>query len=331
MNIPAGSLVVELGSNDGLLLKAFKGHGLEVTGVDPARNIAAFATESGIPTIPEFFTSEVANQILNQQGKATLVSGANNVFAHANNIADIVKGIRNLLADDGVFIFEVSYVPDIIDNFVFDTIYHEHVSHHALIPLERFFNKLGMTLFDVKRVKSKGGSIRGFAQLLSGSMRPKSKLLPEMIAEENRRGISRPKIYRQFFQDIEQRKQATLKYIDKAISDGKTVVAYGASTTTTTLLYHFELGNRLSYIVDDNLIKQGTYSPGWHIPVLPSTELILRKPDVVVVLAWMYADVIVDRNNQFIEQGGEFLIPLPDVKVINKHTIKLDMKIDAIG
>ncbi|HSW70683.1 MAG TPA: methyltransferase domain-containing protein, partial [Gammaproteobacteria bacterium] len=166
LKIPADSLVVELGSNDGSLLKAFKALGMKVIGVDPALTIALSATESGIPTFPEFFTAALAKKIGEESGLASLIC-ANNVFAHADNLADIVLGIRNLLSPDGVFIFEVSYVPDIIDNFVFDTIYHEHVSHHALIPLECFFNRLDLTLFDVKRVQSKGGSIRGFAQPLS--------------------------------------------------------------------------------------------------------------------------------------------------------------------
>lgn len=315
LKIPAGSLVVELGSNDGSLLKAFKEQGMKVIGVDPARNIAASATANGVPTFPDFFTSALAKQIHEENGPAALIC-ANNVFAHADNLADIVVGIRSLLASDGVFIFEVSYVPDIIDNFVFDTIYHEHVSHHALLPLERFFNRLDMTLFDVKRVQSKGGSIRGFAQPLSTGKRPQSALLKSMMAEEERRGVTSPEIYRNFFQAIEERKRTTLSYLDQALAEGKTIAAYGASTTTTTLLYHFELGSRLSFIVDDNPIKQNLFSPGLHLPVLPSSELYVRRPDIVVIVAWIYAEPIIKRHQQFIEEGGQFLVPLPEVKIV---------------
>ncbi len=316
LKVPVGSLVVELGSNDGSLLKAFKAQGMQVVGVDPARTIAVSATENGIPTIPEFFNSKIAKQINEKNGPAALVC-ANNVFAHADNLADIAQGIRSLLAPNGVFIFEVSYVPDLIDHFVFDTIYHEHLSHHALLPLERFFNRLDMTLFDVKRVQSKGGSIRGFAQPLSTGQRPKSELLKNMMAEEERRKITGPEIYRNFFQAIEERKRATLAYLDQARQEGKTVAAYGASTTTTTLLYHFELGERLDYIVDDNPIKQNLFSPGLHLPVLASSELYVRRPNVVVILAWIYADPIIKRHQRFIEEGGEFLIPLPEMKIIS--------------
>jgi SAM-dependent methyltransferase len=316
VSIPGGSLVVELGSNDGSLLKAYKALGMHVIGVDPAKNIAATATAEGITTLPEFFTYEVAQKILNAHGAATLMC-ANNVFAHVDNIADIVKGIRSLLAHDGVFVFEVSYVPDIIDNFVFDTIYHEHVSHHALIPLERFFNSLDMTLFNVERVSTKGGSIRGFAQPLSTGTRTKTKQYLQMIEEEVRRRITQPEIYRTFYQEIEKRKQAVLQYIDKAIAEGKTIAAYGASTTATTLLYHFELQNRVKFILDDNPLKFNLYSPGAHIPVYSSDALYrLPAPDIVVILAWQYAVPIMNRHTQFTKSGGKFLIPLKDMAVL---------------
>jgi SAM-dependent methyltransferase len=315
LGLQPGSLVVEIGSNDGSLLKAFKAHGLRVVGVDPARSIAASATAEGVPTLPEFFSSAIAEKIRSEHGPAALVC-ANNVFAHADNLADIVQGIRKLLAPDGTFVFEVSYVPDIIDNFVFDTIYHEHVSHHALTPLERFFNRFDMTLFDATRAATKGGSIRGFSQPKSTGPRPRTERVTQLFAEEQRRGITRPEIYRSFFQALERRKRAVLDYLDGAIAQGKTVAGFGASTTTTTLLYHFELGSRIRFLVDDNPIKQGTVSPGLHLPVLPSSELYIRRPDIVVVLAWIHADKIVQRHQRFADEGGVFLIPLPEMKLV---------------
>jgi SAM-dependent methyltransferase len=316
LGIPQGSLVVEIGSNDGSLLKAYKTHGMRVRGVDPAKTIAVTATAEGVETLPEFFTSAIAQKILAESGPATLMC-ANNVFAHADNIGDIVRGIRSLLADDGVFVFEVSYVPDILDNFVFDTIYHEHVSHHALIPLERFFNRLDMSLFDVERVSTKGGSIRGFAQPLSTGQRAKTKAYLQMVEDENKRGITHPQIYRDFYHAIEKRKQTVLEYLDAAIARGETVVAYGASTTTTTLLYHFELQTRLKYIVDDNPLKFNLYSPGAHIPVYSSDQLYAApSPDIVVILAWQYADAIIKRHTRFTEAGGKFLVPLPEMTLL---------------
>ena len=317
LGIPEGSLVVEMGSNDGSLLKAFKNEGMRVQGIDPARDIAAAATADGIPTIPDFFTSALAERIKSEQGEAKLFC-ANNVFAHIDNMSDVVKGIRLVLANDGGFVFEVSYIVDMIDNMVFDTIYHEHVSHHALIPLEAFLNRHDMSLFHVERTGTKGGSIRCFAQPRSAGKRPRSSELLQLIAEEERRGITKPQIYRDWFDAIEKAKRSVLSYLDEAIAAGKLVAAYGASTTTTTLLYHFELEGRVKFIVDDNPLKQGRFSPGAHIPVLPSSELATRKPDVVVVLAWIYAEPILKRNQAYLDGGGTFLLPLPEPQIVNK-------------
>jgi SAM-dependent methyltransferase len=320
LNLKKDALVVEIGSNDGSLLKAFKAHSLRIIGVDPAREIGAAASAEGIPTLPEFFTSAIAAKIRSEHGPAALVC-ANNVFAHADNLSDIVDGISKLLAPDGAFVFEVTYAPDIVDKFVFDTIYHEHVSHHTLTPLEKFFNGLNMTLFDVERVPTKGGSIRGFAQRKSDGRRPQTERLLALFADEKRRGITQPQIYRDFFLALEDRKRMVIDYLDTVIAAGKTVAAYGASTTTTTLLYHFELGSRIKFIVDDNPIKHNTFSPGKHIPVLPSSELSVRRPDVVVVLAWMYANEIIDRNQRYLREGGEFLVPLPNMRIVSETSL----------
>jgi hypothetical protein len=317
LGIAKGSLVVEIGSNDGSLLKAFKSEGMRVQGIDPARNIAASATEDGVPTIPDFFTSRLAAAIKAEQGSAAVFC-ANNVFAHIDDMSDVVDGIRLLLADDGAFVFEVSYIVDMIDNMVFDTIYHEHVSHHALIPLETFLNRHDITLFHVARTGTKGGSIRAFAQPKSTGKRSRSAELSALIAEEERRGITTPQIYRDWFNAIESRKRKVLNLLDSAIAEGKTVAAYGASTTTTTLLYHFELEKRISFIVDDNALKQGRFSPGAHIPVLPSGELGSRRPDIVVILAWIYAEPILKRNQAYLETGGRFLVPLPEPQIIDR-------------
>lgn len=317
--IPRGALVVELGSNDGSLLKAFKALGMRVVGVDPARNIANAATAEGIPTLPEFFSADIAENIRKEHGPASVVC-ANNVFAHIDDMADIVKGIRAVLADEGIFVFEVSYVPSMIDGMVFDTIYHEHVSHHTLRPLERFFGRFDMTLFDVTRIPTKGGSIRGFAQVKSTGRRPRSAELVRLMAEEEERGLDKPQIYRAFYERIEERRKENLAYVDRCVASGEQIAAYGAATTATTLLFHFELGSRVSFIVDDNPIKHGLYSPVLHLPVFPSSELVARKPGLVVILAWTYAAPIIARHRAYVEAGGKFLVPLPEMRVVDKNT-----------
>jgi len=315
LGITPGGLVVEIGSNDGSLLRAFQACGMQVIGVDPARDIAAQASRNGVPTVPEFFNASIANDIRAEHGPAALVC-ANNVFAHMDDMSEAAAGVRRLLADEGVFIFEVSYVVDMIDNMVFDTVYHEHVSHHALLPLERFLNRHDMTIFDVMRIRNKGGSIRVFAQPLSTGVRSRSERLIELNAEEIRREIGKAGVYLEWFKAIEERKRKVLAYVDEMIGAGKTVVGYGASTTTTTLLYHFELENRLKFIVDDNPLKQGMFSPRAHLPIYPPSALMELNADIAVILAWIYAMPIVERNRAYLARGGLFLAPLPEMRII---------------
>jgi SAM-dependent methyltransferase len=315
-DVKPGALALEIGSNDGSLLNFFKAKGLKVLGVDPARRIAEEATARGVPTLPEFFGSKLAERLRKENGPATLIA-ANNVFAHADNLADIVRGIHTMLADDGVFIFEVSYLPDIVDRFLFDTVYHEHVSYHSIIPLAKFFEGLGMQLFDVQRIGSKGGSIRGFAQRAPEGRQAVTSRVTELIAEEKRRGFHQPAIYREYGAAIAARKAAVTKVVDEARAQGKTVAGYGASTTVTTLMWHFDLAQKLEFLVDDNPLKHGLFAPKCHLPVLPSDELYTRRPDYVLILAWNFAEPIMKRHQRYISEGGTFVIPLPELKIVS--------------
>jgi len=289
-NLQRGSLVLEIGSNDGSMLRAFKERGFSVLGIDPARDIARKATESGIETLPEFFTSDLAGRIAKEHGPASIVI-ANNVFAHADELGDIADGIRELLSGDGVFVFEVSYLVDIVGKMLFDTIYHEHLCYHSVKPLQRFFREHGMELIDVERIPSKGGSIRGLAQRAGG---PK-KTSPEVAGLtrlEEELGMEKAATYGKMSARILEMKSELGSFLSEMLSQGKVIAGYGASATVTTLLYQFDLGDKLSFLVDDNPARHGLFSPGHHLPVFPSSELLERKPDYVVVLAWAYADPI---------------------------------------
>lgn len=302
-----GALVVEIGSNDGSLLRAYRDNGLSTLGIDPARETARRATEQGLETWPEFFTGELGRRIRAERGAAAIVS-ANNVFAHSDELADMADGIQAMLADDGLFVFEVSYLPDIIDGMLFDTVYHEHVCYHALVPLTGFFLRHGLDLIDVDRVGTKGGSIRGYAQKEGGPRKPSQELV-RLAESENRMGIEKPETYRAFGERILQAKQAVHDALRPFRPDE--VAGYGASVTVTTLIHHFELGSKLSFLVDDNPIKQGTVSPGAGLPVLPSEELYERRPRCVAVLAWKFAEPISRRHQRFVKDGGRLLVPLP--------------------
>lgn len=314
LQIGPGSFVVEIGSNDGSNLRFFQDRGATVLGIDPARDIAAAATASGIETIPEFFTPELAGRIRRERGPATLVI-ANNVFAHADALGAIADGIRMVLASDGVFVSEVSYMVDIVEKMLFDTLYHEHLCYHAVRPFEHFFRLHGMRLFDVERIPTKGGSIRGFAQRDDG-LRPVAPVVGELMAMEERMQFGEAETFLAYAAKIDALKQGLLAHLAKLRGEGKTIAGYGASATVTTLLHHFDLGGKLDFIVDDNAVKQGTFSPGQHIPVLAPTALAERRPDYVVILAWAYAEPIVRKNQAYLAQGGHFIVPVPAVRVI---------------
>lgn len=314
-SIPAGSLAIDIGSNDGTLLRFLQQSGLRGLGIDPARDIAATATASGVETIPAFFTHELARRVRAERGAVALVT-ANNVFAHSDQLGDMADGVRALLASDGLFVFEVSYILDMIRNMVFDFIYHEHLSHHSVKPLQTFLHRHGLELLHVERTPSKGGSIRCYAQL-NGGPRKLSSSVAEMLQLEEDFGLYRPETIQTYAGRIAKAKAQVQQVAADLRSQTKKLAGYGASATGTVLIYHFELGQALNYIVDDNPLRQNRFSPGHHIPVV-SSEALYTGPrcDAVLVLAWRFADAIIHKHNAYREAGGRFIIPLPELRIV---------------
>jgi SAM-dependent methyltransferase len=311
---PAGGLVVDVGSNDGTLLKGFQKRGMKVLGIDPAREIARRASAAGVETLPEFFTVPLAQRIRRERGPAAVIT-ANNVIANIDNLDDVVAAIRELLAPDGVFVFESYYLGDLVKNMVFDFIYHEHISSFAVKPLELFFRRHGLELVDVLRVPTKGGSLRYTVQI-AGGPRKVAPIVLELKELEARQELDRPACFEKFNARIENARQATLTLLHRLKAEGKKIAGYGASATTTTLIYHFDLGGLLDYIVDDYPAKQGLLSPGLHIPVLPSQAICDRRTDYVVVLAWRYYEPIMRKHPGFAARGGRFVVPMPELKIL---------------
>ncbi len=309
-----GSLVIDLGSNDGSLLQFFKERGMKVLGVDPAREIALEATKAGLETLPEFFTAELSQRIRNERGPATIIT-ANNIYANVDELGEFTDNIRPLLAPDGVFIFESYYLSDLIKNIVFDFIYHEHLSSFSVTPLVGFFKRHGMELIDAQRVPTKGGSLRYTVQL-AGGPRPVSPRIAELLAEEERDGVTKIETFRKFSARIEAAKDQLRAFLTKLKSEGKTIAGYGAAATTTTLIYHFGLGDFLSFMVDEYTRKQNVLSPGLHLPVLPPQALIDRKADYTIIIAWRYVEPILEKNKAYRDQGGKFIVPLPKLEVL---------------
>jgi len=309
-----GNLVVDIGSNDGALLKFFQEKRLNVLGIDPARSIAAEATASGIETWPEFFDQTIADQIKVQKGPATLIT-ANNVFAHADDLSGMATNIRDLLTPDGVFVFEVSYLGNVYENTLFDTIYHEHIAYHSAQPLVMFFKTKNMDFFAAERTSSHGGSLRGMVQLNGGPHKADGSV-QSLIDYEKKLALDKLQTWTSFSKKINALRNDLVDLLTRLKQNGKTIAGFGAPAKATTLMYHFNLGpDIIDFIVDDAPLKQGLYSPGLHIPVLSTQALYERKPDYVILLAWNFTQQIMANHQDYLDGGGHFIQPLPTVKV----------------
>lgn len=314
LGLRPGAFMVEFGSNDGTMLRAFKKRGLSVLGVDPAAPIAAAATKSGVETLPTFFTAELARKIKAERGPAALIA-ANMVFANIDNLDDIAAALAELLAFDGVFVCETGYLLDNVKNLVFDNIYHEHLAYHSVKPLQRFFAKHGLELFAVEAVDSKGGSLRFFVQR-RGAKRPVEPSVAAFIAREDAAGIHAAAPYAALAGTLDETRARLHELLGGFKRQGKLIAGFGASHSVTTLVHHFELAPFLEFIVDDNPRKQETFMPGFHTPVLHPKALLERKADYAVVLPWRFSRPIRERHAGFARTGGRFIDILPRVEVL---------------
>lgn len=310
-----GGLVLDIGSNDGTLLSFFQKAGMRVLGIDPAQEISAEATSRGIPTICGFFGADKGAEIASAHGKAEVIT-ANNVFAHIDDLSGVVDGVRGLLSPSGVFVFEVSYLVDVFEKTLFDTIYHEHLDYHSVGPLVRFFAAKGMELIEAVRVDSHGGSLRGIAQL-KGGPHAVGESVGELVALEERLGLDKAATLSKFAADIEALGAELNALLKKLKAEGKRIGGFGAPAKATTLMYHFGIGpDLIDFIIDDSPLKQGLFSPGMHIPVVSSADGFARRPDYLVILAWNFATPIIAKNAAFREGGGKFIVPIPKVEVM---------------
>lgn len=316
-NLKKGSFIVDVGSNDGAFLRFFKKKGMKVLGIDPAENIAKFANDSGIETLPKMFDLDTADKIRKDYGAADVIT-ANNVFAHTDDMAGMAKSVRNLLADDGIFYFEVSYLVDVVDKMLLGTIFHEHLCYHTVKPLVSFLKQQGMELIDVERVPIQGGSIICKARLIGGKRQVCSSV-NELIQLEDSIGVYKQGYLKSFSKKLETLKSEVTKLIQDIKSQGKSIAAFGAARGGTLITYLFGLGEYIEYIVDDDASKRGFYSPGYHIPVLPTSAMYELNPDYVIILAWVHSKSIIEKNQKYIENGGSFITFFPKVKVVDKN------------
>jgi hypothetical protein len=309
------SLVVDIGSNDGTCLSFFKSKNMKVLGVDPAISIAKKATKNGIQTIANFFNYDLASKILTEFGPAKFIT-SHNACAHIDNLLDVVKGVELLLDEDGVFVLEVGYLVDVYENTWFDTIYHEHLDFHTVGPFKKLFEQVNMEVINVQRISPQGGSIRVMAQKKNGKFKKKSSV-EELIQLEFDLSLDKIETFYKFESQINLVRDKLHALIGKIKADGKTIAGFGAPTKATTLMGHFNLDESvLDFIVDDNPLKQGLYTPITHIPVLSAEAIYQKKPDYVLILAWNFSSPIMKIHRRYAKEIGQFILPMPTPQIV---------------
>ena len=307
------NLVIEVASNDGYLLQFYKQRGIPVLGIEPAANIAAMAEQKGIPTLVEFFDEELGIRLA-REGRFADVFHAHNVFAHVPDPNLFIAGIARILEPQGVAIVEVPYVRELIDKLEFDTIYHEHFSYFSASAVAALCGRHGLMIGDVELLPIHGGSLRLFITCAGG---PASARIQESLASEQSAGLRSFDYYRNFAERVGRLKSQLLELLQRLKAEGRSIAAYGASAKGSTLMNAFGIDARLiDFVVDRSPLKQGRYTPGNHLPVLPPHALLDRKPDYVLLLTWNFAEEILAQQAEFRGRGGKFIVPVPEVSVI---------------
>ena len=304
----AASLAMEIASNDGYLLQHYRDAGIPVLGIEPAQNIAKVANERGVPTRVEFFGRELAAEL----PKADVLH-ANNVLAHVPDLNGVVAGIAAVLKPGGIAVIEVPYVRDLIEKCEFDTIYHEHLCYFSVSALVSLFRRHGLELAEVERIPIHGGSLRLFA---APAARPGSSTA-KLLEEERAAGMLGHAYYAGFARRVEALRNELLALLARLKGEGKRVAAYGASAKGSTLLNYFGINaSTLEYVVDRSTEKQGRYTPGTHLHILPPERLKSDQPDYLLLLSWNFLDEILAQQTEYRTRGGKFIVPIPEVRVV---------------
>lgn len=306
--------VVEVASNDGYLLRPFQARGVGVLGIEPAANVAAVARERGVPTEVRFFGRDSATGLRQQHGACDLLL-ANNVLAHVADLPGFVAGMRTMLADTGTAVCEFPYVGDLLAHGEFDTIYHEHLCYFSLTAVQRLFAAHGLFVTDVEHLARHGGSLRVFASP-QRPRRPSAAVLGR-LHEEAALGLHQPANYRAFVAGIAATRRRLQQELRALRAAGKTVAAYGASAKGSTLMMACDVaGEQIAFVADKSPHKQGRRTPGNHVPIVPTAEILRRMPDVLLLLTWNFADEILAQEAEYRRRGGRFLVPVPEVRYL---------------
>jgi 2-polyprenyl-3-methyl-5-hydroxy-6-metoxy-1,4-benzoquinol methylase len=307
--------VVEIASNDGYLLQYFVQSGVPCMGIEPAANCAKAAEEKGVPTLVEFFGTQLARKLAAEGKQADLIAG-NNVLAQVPDLNDFVEGLKILLKPQGVITIEFPHLMRLMEENQFDTIYHEHFSYFSWITSEKIFAAHGLTLFDVEELPTHGGSLRIYARHAADTTKPVSERVLALRKRELDAGFDRIEHYTAFSDQVIETKRKLLEFLIDTRRAGKTIVGYGAPGKGNTLLNYCGIRTDfLDYTVDRNPYKHGRFLPGTHIPIYQPDKIKETKPDYVFILPWNLKDEIIKQNEFIREWGGKFIVPIPEAKV----------------
>ena len=305
----SGRLVVEFGCNDGVLVRPMITAGARVVGVDPSDVALRASQAGGWPLVQTYFDEASAARVASEYGLARIVTG-NNVFAHVDDLHAIVRGVTTLLADDGVFVFEVQYQGDLLALVQYDTVYHEHVCYHSLTALARLLGAHGLRIVDVERIPIHAGSIRVTAAR-AGTPRVAAPIVAGMLAAESGWNVDR------FGEQVESRRVTLRNLVRDLRRAGRRIVGYGAAGRSTILLNFCELGTDLvEYVVDMSPLRSGKFVPGVSIPIVPPDVFHAQPPDYAIMTAWNYEEEILRKEQDFLSRGGRFIVPLPNVRIV---------------
>jgi len=312
-NINESSYVIEIASNDGYLLQYFKNANIPCLGIEPSTKTAEAAKEKGIDVIQDYFGTKVAKQLIRKKKRADLLIG-NNVLAHVPNIRDFIEGLKLILNDKGIITMEFTHLMKLIEDKLFDTIYHEHFSYISFITTKTIFESFGLEIFDVEEIPTQGGSLRIYVKHQEDDTKEVQENVQKLINKELSRNMNSVDYYKDFQNKANSVKYALLNFLIKQKLSGKKVVAYGAAAKGNTLLNYCGIKSDLiEFVVDISPHKQGKFLPGSHIPIVNEKRIKEFEPDYILILPWNIKDEIMKQLNYVKKWGCKFVIPIPEV------------------